>query len=96
MEITRSEYHDLMRKYWKLVNTLPTDVQEYCPNYDYFMEPATELTAAGLSLYHTRGNRNLKLELSNDGRRSYEMLNSQHARTLLMIWALNKKWQHEK
>lgn len=79
MEVTHMQMVDMVVKYERLLLTLPDGLGEECPSLWMFLSPA------GCSNFHP--NRDTE-ELSITGAKRWRMLESPHARTLLLAWAL--------
>lgn len=80
MEITREEYNDATRLYWKLVNSLPVELQEQFPPFDRWLSPAD------VSFWNNPNT----IALTITGQQRWELLHGPNARTLLAAYAAQR------
>lgn len=84
MEITYKQFKDMEVRYNVLVRSLPDNLQ--CPTFEKFLSPA--------NLINFRFNYYDNEELTLTADKRWRMLESPHARTLLLAWAL-QRFTHE-
>lgn len=92
MELSRSEYMEAIRLYWAVVNTLPVDLQEACPNSDTFLDTDGWIFSKPQN-WKSPDARNFVM-LNDRGAANYRMLRSPHAKTLMRVYALNRVWSN--
>jgi hypothetical protein len=79
MKVTHMQLVDMVVKYERLLATLPVELQVKCPRFTNFLSPV------GWSHFYSNNDTE---ELSITGAKRWRMLESPHARTLLLAWAL--------